>query len=776
LRALSATLVSDRRPPTTSQATAPPAPGGVGPRWLARWAPALLGLGLPLIFNPFGLLAFELPRAALLQTAAAGLLLTAWARPAGAGRFGLGVRSGGWLWPTTLLFLATQALATCFSIARLDSLLGSYDRSQGLLTLAAAATVGLAAAGSIARHRLADWLAAGSVPVCLYALLQHVGLDPLIWLNRAFGPASTLGSSTALAGYLTLVAPLTLTRALQRAGPATDPPAAGGLPVAAARLFFTFGLQVTVVLLSGVRGALFGLGAGLLVLGLLLAWRLQWRALARLALALGLGALLALGGLNLPFQPVEALRDSYPYLGRLGEIGGGDTGRQERLAIWQAALETILSGGPRLLWGYGPETQALALEDRFPTELANRLPDQRFDRAHAWPLDLLLTSGLAGLAAFLGLIWGATRAGLRTAGPRQGDLLAAGLLSSLAAHLVESAVAFPSVVTLCLFWVVVGGLAGGPTRGTSGVLSGPAGPRSAGPAARRLLATGLLIACLTLAASPLLADLAYRRALAYRAGEDPAGEVAWLRRATALAPYRDLYPLALAGALAERVPIERSAERRAGLLAAAERRLAQALALRAAEPYSHFDQGRLFELRAQVERQPAGFRLAAEAYATAARLSPGRATFADAQGAALLRAGQPAAALEAFQRAAQVGPPSAERSAQLGDALLALGQPDQAQASYDDALAQNPRLATAQAGLASLLAARGDLVGAAEAARRAVRYQFQDWRLREQLAGLERQLGDLDAAVEQARAAARYAPSWERERLRAEVEALKALR
>jgi tetratricopeptide (TPR) repeat protein len=401
------------------------------------------------------------------------------------------------------------------------------------------------------------------------------------------------------------------------------------------------------------------------------------------------------------------------------------------------------------------------------------LPDQRFDRAHSWPLDLLLTSGLAGLAAYLGLIVGAGRAGLRASGPGRGDLLAIGLLGSLAAYLVETGVAFPSLVSLCLFWLLVGSLAELEQAETSLGPSGRSQRPVHSPPGRLLLAGLAMLAAVALAAGPLLADLAYRRALAYRAGEDPAGEVAWLRRATTLALWRDLYPVALAGALMERVPAERSAERRAAFLAEAGQALIRAGALRAAEPYTHYDQGRLFELIGQVAGQSAAFDEAARAYGEAADLSPQRALFAEAQGAALLQAGRPAAALEAFQRAEELGQPSAERAAQIGEGLLALDQPDQAQGRFDDALRQNPRLAAAHAGLARLLAARGDLVGAVEAGRRAVRFQSQDWRHRELLSKLESRVGDLDAAVEHARAAARYAPSWERDRLRAAVEALK---
>ena len=77
--------------------------------------------------------------------------------------------------------------------------------------------------------------------------------------------------------------------------------------------------------------------------------------------------------------------------------------------IWQDALQAV--AGPRILLGYGPETQMLALEPRFPVELAQRFEDARFDRAHNLVLDTLLTTGLLGLAALLLLLYGVVERG-----------------------------------------------------------------------------------------------------------------------------------------------------------------------------------------------------------------------------------------------------------------------------------------------------------------------------------------------------------------------------
>ena len=106
----------------------------------------LLGLAVavPIAFNPFGVLAFEPFKIALIRLAAIVLALSCVV--------------GGWpgtrrpvrplVWAVGAYGGAT-ALATVFSLQPVESLLGSYDRLQGLVTLAALVMVGWAA--SLAR-------------------------------------------------------------------------------------------------------------------------------------------------------------------------------------------------------------------------------------------------------------------------------------------------------------------------------------------------------------------------------------------------------------------------------------------------------------------------------------------------------------------------------------------------------------------------------------------------------------------------------------------------
>jgi tetratricopeptide (TPR) repeat protein len=733
----------------------------------------LLAAAVPLAFNPLGVLAFDPVKLTLTRLAALALL----------GLVVAALWSGGWSWSrawlgrplalATLALLSVAALSTAGSVLPLTSLLGSYDRLQGLATLLTLAII----AAAVARPRgdpkdnrqfvagLADWLLAWSAPVGLYALLQHFQLDPLTWLDRTFGPASTAGSSTALAGYLAMLVPLTVARVTMALRPAS---AAAETPQTqrAVGLGLLLGIQITALLTTGVRGALFGCLSGLLVLATLL---LRQRGAGRLTvwlLGLLVTALLAIGALNL--APEQLLRRASPYLERLGSIGLQDVTAHERLLVWRTALETWTGAGVRLLIGFGPETQAQVLEGRLPAELLNRLPDQRFDRVHNLLLDQLLTGGLLGLAALCGLFGTLIARGCRVT---PASPLAAGLTGAIVAHGVESLFAFGSGTTLTVFWLIVGML---------GAWDLPTGicqetRRPGGLARLRAAGLAVLVICgSVLALSPVLADLAYRRALAYHGGEDIRGETAWLARAAMLAPDRDLYPLAEALALSREAAVERSAARRAGLLSAAQMAVERALRLDPLDPFNALHAGEVLDLRAQAEENQATWHAADEAYALAAALSPQRAELQDTLGLALLRSGRSVEALASFQRGANLQGATAERTAWTGDALRALGQLVEARTQYLTALEMDHESAPALAGLAELELLAEDGQAALAAARLAARYESRVWRRQERLADIAAMQGERDEAVKAARAAARLAPSWEQERLRARVAELRA--
>ncbi len=111
-------------------------------------------------------------------------------------------------------------ITTITSIAALQSISGTFGRGMGLLTMGSAGLLFFLIQSECRRLRevrsLVDVVLVGSVPVCLWALGQAVGWDPL---PKAWDPAvasltvrSTFGSHIFLGSYLAMLIPLTAAR------------------------------------------------------------------------------------------------------------------------------------------------------------------------------------------------------------------------------------------------------------------------------------------------------------------------------------------------------------------------------------------------------------------------------------------------------------------------------------------------------------------------------------------------------------------------------------
>ena len=119
-----------------------------------------------------------------------------------------------------LACMSWSVITTVASVAPAQSVLGIFGRGMGVLTLGFAALVFFLTQAECRSPRgvrsLVDVALLGSVPVCLLALGQAAGWDPL---PKAWDPAvqtltvrSTLGTHIFLGSYLVVLIPLTVAR------------------------------------------------------------------------------------------------------------------------------------------------------------------------------------------------------------------------------------------------------------------------------------------------------------------------------------------------------------------------------------------------------------------------------------------------------------------------------------------------------------------------------------------------------------------------------------
>jgi tetratricopeptide (TPR) repeat protein len=339
----------------------------------------------------------------------------------------------------TLALVAVYVLSTLFSITPRVSLWGSYQRLQGTYTTFSYIVIFFLALEGLSRreqiNRLVTVVILASLPIALYGLMQHHGLDPLPWagdvLNR---PSSNMGNSIFVSAYLVLAVPLALARLVSSSLTVFEDKSLGdkaifllvfalfiGAQLYAATLYVWGGLLVVLIFFiplfgfssyfekpfgqfvpigcySGVftmqliciyfsqsRGPMLGLLGGLYFFTLLFAvWKRSKRwAFAVVGVAL-VGALF-LVAFNLPRSPLAPFRD-LPYIGRLGQVLETESGTGlVRVLIWEGVVQLLPpheplefpSGEPdkwnflRPLLGYGPESMYVAYNRFYPPDLAH---------------------------------------------------------------------------------------------------------------------------------------------------------------------------------------------------------------------------------------------------------------------------------------------------------------------------------------------------------------------------------------------------------------------
>lgn len=322
-----------------------------------------------------------------------------------------------------LLFLGIATLlATIFSVTPAVSLWGSYQRLQGSITFLSYIVIFAALLGNLRQRaqveRLFTVIILTSLPVSLYGILQHYGLDPIPWgMDVSLRVSANLGNAIFLAAYLVMVLPLTAARLLDSFQKIRESRADLFHQICRALLYFLIlCAQLIAIYLTGSRGPFLGLlAAGFFMILLIAIWRRKrWLVYSLMAAVIFLVVFVTV--LSVEDGPFETLRAS-PNLDRIGILLDPESSTAlGRKFIWAGAAHMVLSHSPlqfpngavdrwnflRPLLGYGPESMFAAYNQFYNPALAsveerNATPD----RSHNETWDSLVTEGVLGLAAYL---------------------------------------------------------------------------------------------------------------------------------------------------------------------------------------------------------------------------------------------------------------------------------------------------------------------------------------------------------------------------------------
>ncbi len=635
----------------------------------------LLGLLalVPVVFSRATQECFEIPQSALLATGALLLLwralgaeLTAAARSGPAGYLGAaGARLGRWaardpLGVGVLLFLASAAASTLASPNPAQSLHGTPDSTAGLVVAFSTAIVYFTAR-AVSRGnpatlaRCAGAAGFASAVTVAYALIQLVGLDPLVWGRtatyegdvRIFG---TLGHPNMLGAYLAMTTPLTIWLATRSRG-------SGG------RIGWSLIASASVVVIAATlsRGAWIGLLAGALAwlaLSLLARGRSGaarpggGRSSSKVPAAIGV-SLLAVAAATLFFARTSMGPHLAERVSQIASMSAPTT--QSRLLIWRAGMR-MAGDHPWLgvgLDAFGTFFPRYRTAEYWRIELGGTP-----NKAHNEAIQILATQGvLGGVAALLVLFFVvlAIRKGMaRSEGAARSASIAAA--ASLVAFAVQDLASFTVVALGSLAAAVAGWLASSGAGASERRETGPRSRRAGVPPWAMALA-GAPVAALffLLVVLPVRAQMAEK--VAIRASDGSLERAVALERAARFAPWDSRYKSLLGSSLLAQAGREpghgRDLLRRAAL---AER---SAIAVEPENGYYYSNLGRVA--------------------AAQALLHPPDATAADAR--------------RAFAQAMARDSTNAEIMDQASHAMIQLGQIEEARAVARRAVAAYPELA-----------------------------------------------------------------------------------
>lgn len=251
----------------------------------AGWLAAIISA--PLFFNIHSERVFEPDKLTIIRSIAVlmafiwlvrfidqkGWQQISWLNPRPAGQQSI------WKMPFILpifLLVLIYLISTLFSIAPRISWAGSYQRLQGTYTTLSYIIIFVLTATTIRQrqqvNRLVTAVIMTSIPISLYALLQHFGLDPLPWggdIQKRV--AGHMGNAIFIAAYLIMAVPLTLSRIIDAfTNILTDDDLSYADVIRSSIYIFTLAIQLLAIYWSGSRGPMLGLIVGIFAFILIL--------------------------------------------------------------------------------------------------------------------------------------------------------------------------------------------------------------------------------------------------------------------------------------------------------------------------------------------------------------------------------------------------------------------------------------------------------------------------------------------------------------------------
>ncbi len=425
------------------------------------------------------------------------------------------------------VFTAVFGLTTLTSVQPFDSFWGYLERMGGFWSFLHYFAYFIILT-SIFRKK-EDWTQLINVVLfvgflsALYGFFQKTDIAFFVGSGgrgRIFG---TIGNAALFAGYELIVSFLALTQLFSK-------DRISGL----GRMFYTatFFVASLAILMTATRGAILGLVVGVFIFFTFYVLSHKSRKL-RTAFICVVALIVVAVFVSQIFKDSKFITGSR-YLVRVTDLSFSSYTVQTRFWAWQAGLKGWQESPKTILLGWGPENFNIPFSKNFnPNFYVGPGSETLFDRAHNMFVEILVTMGVVGFAAYIAIfyfllrsLWRLLRRKFKE-NQKDEALYYAGLFSLIVAYIIHSFFFFDTSANFILFFTVLG-LISFLSSGSNNIHESP-------HIVKKLSNSGLLAMVVLLAATsfliyetnilPSMANYATTRAIVRGWGNDPVGAV-----------------------------------------------------------------------------------------------------------------------------------------------------------------------------------------------------------------------------------------------------------
>lgn len=349
------------------------------------------------------------------------------------------------------LFLFAYILSTVFSIDKTASFWGiNHLQTESLYTFVFYALFFFLIADNLRDRKIikraVEVVILASLPVSLYGILQHFGIDFISdWSNDVSSRIiSSIGNPAYLGHYLIMIMPLTLAwffllKNFQKR----------------IIVFLIFILQLAALSFTYSRAAWLGLAGGLFLFFLL--WGLKKKNKLIWLAPLAVFLLISIFASVFYFNP--SLAENFKENSFISRFASSFTLRDDtslsRLTVWKTGWQIIKE---KPILGHGPQTFIYTFNSHYPPSLL-KYEKQDFGSAHNQLIDLAASHGILGLGIFLFLLayffYAAAKLFFRTENYFK-QMLCLASLCSVSAFFIENQFIFANPVSYVYFYFFLG--------------------------------------------------------------------------------------------------------------------------------------------------------------------------------------------------------------------------------------------------------------------------------------------------------------------------------